>query len=130
MSPVRVVDTLPAFDICLASVDLHLSLKAGLTLRITGSTLLKTFASRFQGLTGLPQPEANRGSVPFDQFTDEMEQVGHAQASQSRFTQFDQGLGSVADQIEDPCAKRLEPGCDPSMPGVIGSISAGSSIKR
>ena len=89
MTSVRVAVVLPVFDFSLAGFDPELSLQAGFTLWITSSTLLKALASLFQSPSGLPQPEANRRAVPFDQLMDEMKQVGHAQTPQSRFAQLD-----------------------------------------
>ena len=92
MTTGRVADALPVLNFCLAGVDhCHLGLKAGVILRLMISTS-KTLASRFQALSGLPQADANRGAISFGQLTDEMKQVGHTQAPQGRFAQFDQGL--------------------------------------
>ncbi len=54
-----------------------------------------------------------------------MKQVGHTQAPQARFAQFDQGLGPITDEIEDPCTQGLKPGCHPSVPGVVSPIRCG-----
>jgi hypothetical protein len=76
MLPVCVADPLATLNFRLTGFDRDLCLQAGFTIGIVGPACREALVSRFQSLTGLPQPQANSRSIAFDQFIDEVASKG------------------------------------------------------